>query len=194
MTRPTCIRRRDRRFRLWRDERGATIVEFAVVLPVLLLAVIGIIEVAIVLFISSTIESAVFEASRFGVTGNNDVPGVTREDRVRDIVERRTYGLVDMDRVEIEALVYATFADIGQPEPFTDANANASYDIGEDYIDVNGNGQWDPDMGAAGLGGPSDVVVYRLSYSWGILTPIVRDVLGESIRNVSSVAVRNEPF
>jgi Flp pilus assembly pilin Flp len=194
MTRPTCIRGRDRRFRLWRDERGATIVEFAVVVPVLLLAVIGIIEVAIVLFISSTIESAVFEASRFGVTGNNDVPGVTREDRVRDIVERRTYGLVDMDRVEIEALVYATFADIGQPEPFTDANANGTYDVGEDYVDVNGNGQWDPDMGAAGLGGPSDVVVYRLSYSWGILTPIVRDVLGESIRNVSSVAVRNEPF
>jgi Flp pilus assembly pilin Flp len=194
MTMPAVMRRRDRRFRLWRCERGATIVEFAIVLPVLLLAVIGIIEVAIVLFVSSTIESAVFEASRFGVTGNSDTPGVTREDRVREIVARRTYGLVDMDRVEIDTLVYQTFADIGEPEPFTDTNGNAAYEVGEDYVDVNGNGQWDPDMGAAGLGGPSDVVVYRLTYSWGILTPIMRDVLGENIRNISSVAVRNEPF
>ena len=32
--------------------------------------------------------------------------------------------------------------------------------------------QWDADMGAAGLGGPSDVVVYRLTYDWGIITAV----------------------
>ena len=59
---------------------------------------------------------------------------------------------------------------------------------------MNGNGQWDPDMGAAGLGGPSDVVVYRLTYDWGIITPVMREVMGESVKHVSSIAVRNEPF
>ena len=179
--------------RLRRDERGATIVEFAVIFPVFILAMFGIIETAIVLFVSSSIEAAVLEASRFGITGSL-TPGVSREDRVLEIVGDKTYGLVDMDQVDIQTLVYASFDDIGQPEPFEDENLNTVYDDPEPFTDVNGNGIWDADMGAAGLGGPSDVVVYRVSYDWGVMTPLIRNVLGESVRHVSSVAVRNEPF
>jgi Flp pilus assembly pilin Flp len=179
--------------RLRRDERGATIVEFAVIFPVFILAMFGIIETAIVLFVSSSIEAAVLEASRFGITGSL-TPGVSREDRVLEIVGDKTYGLVDMEQVDIQTLVYASFDDIGQPEPFEDENLNTVYDDPEPFTDVNGNGIWDADMGAAGLGGPSDVVVYRVSYDWGVMTPLIRNVLGESVRHVSSVAVRNEPF
>ncbi len=31
-----------------------------------------------------------------------------------------------------------------RPEPFTDKNGNLKYDVGEEYVDINGNGQWDP--------------------------------------------------
>ncbi len=179
--------------RLRGEEDGATLIEFALVLPVLVLAAVGGIETAIAIFISSSIEAAVLEASRYGVTGGT-VPGVTREQRVLDIVERKTYGLIDMDRVGVETLVYESFEHIGQPEPFDDANGNGVYDMGESFTDVNGNGQWDADMGAAGLGGPSDVVVYRVSYAWGIMTPMMREIMGDSIEHVSSVALRNEPF
>ncbi len=178
---------------LARDARGAVALEFALILPVLLTFFFGIIEVALSVFINSSIESAVFEASRFGVTGGT-TPGVTRQDRVLDIVGERTYGLVDMDTVTVDTLVYDTFSDIGKPEPFVDANANAVYDAGETFTDVNGNGVWDADMGLAGLGGPSDVVVYQLTYDWGIVTPLMRRVMGNSVEMVSSVAVRNEPF
>jgi hypothetical protein len=171
---------------------GATAVEFAVILPLLLLFILGSIEMAINLFIGSSIEAAVMEASRYGITGTE--AGVSRADRVMEIVGERTYGLIDMDQVEMDTLVYESFADIGKPEPFTDQDGNESYNAGEPFVDVNGNGQWDPDMGEAGLGGPSDVVVYRLSYDWGIITPLMREVIGESVRHVSSVAVRNEPF
>ena len=171
---------------------GATAVEFALILPVLLLFIIGSIEMAINLFIGSSIESAVMEASRYGITGTE--AGVSRADRVLEIVADRTYGLIDMDQVDMDTLVYESFADIGEPEPFTDQDGNASYNVGEPFVDVNGNATWDADMGAAGLGGPSDVVVYRLSYAWGIITPMMRGVLGDSITHVSSIAVRNEPF
>ncbi len=179
--------------RLQREEEGATVVEFALVLPVFVLAVVGAIETAMVIFISSSIESAVLEASRFGVTGGS-TPGVSRDEKVLQIVGQKTYGLVDMDKVGIETLVYESFDDIGQPEPFEDLNGNGIHDAGEPFTDVNGNGQWDADMGAAGLGGPSDVVVYRVNYAWGIMTPFMRGVMGDSIEHVSSVAVRNEPF
>ena len=94
----------------------------------------------------------------------------------------------------METLVYESFADIGKPEPFTDQDGNNAYNSGEPFVDVNGNGEWDADMGEAGLGGPSDVVVYRLTYDWGIVTPMMREVMGETVTHVSSVAVRNEPF
>ena len=132
----------------------------------LLLFIIGSIEMAINLFIGSSIESAVMEASRYGITGTE--AGVSRADKVLEIVADRTYGLLDMDQVDMDTLVYESFADIGKPEPFTDQDGNEVYNSGEPFVDVNGNGQWDADMGEAGLGGPSDVVVYRLSYDWGI--------------------------
>jgi hypothetical protein len=179
--------------RLFRDTGGSTIVEFAIVFPVFILMIIGTIEIAVVIFIGSSIESAVLQASRFGITGGSS-SGVSREERVLDIVGENTYGLVDMESVEISTLVYGSFADIGEPEPFEDDNGSASYDEGEPYTDVNGNGTWDPDMGAAGLGGPNDVVVYSVSYDWGIMTPIMQAILGDSVRHVSSVAVRNEPY
>ena len=37
-------------------------------------------------------------------------------------------------------------------------------------------------------------MVYRLTYAWGLVTPVLRQILGESVTHVSSIAVRNEPF
>ncbi len=190
----TSISRNRRTWRLvLRDKSGSTMVEFAIVFPAFLVMVLGIIEVAMVIFISSSIESAVLEASRFGITGGTS-GGISRQQRVLDIVSENTYGLVDMSTVDVETLVYGSFADIGEPEPFDDANGSGSFDDGEIFTDVNGNGMWDADMGAAGLGGPSDVVVYSVRYDWGVMTPMFQGIMGDSVRHVSSVAVRNEPY
>ena len=177
---------------LIRCDRGATALEFALILPALLLFIVGSIEAAIILFIGSSIESAVLQASRYGITGIE--VGMSRAEKVMQIVEDNTYGLLDMDTVNMETLVYDSFEDIGKPEPFTDDNGNNAWDDGESFIDVNGNGQWDDDMGAAGLGGAGAVVVYRLTYPWGVITPIMQRVLGGTVTHVSSIALKNEPF
>lgn len=174
-------------------ERGSPALEFALVLPVLLLTTVGTIEMAINLFIGSSIESAVLEASRYGITGGDDGT-TTRAERVLEIVKDRTYGLLDMTKVDLDTLVYDSFDNIGKPEPWVDANGNGAWDAGESYTDVNGNAQWDADMGEAGLGGPDAIVVYRVSYDWGIVTPMVQQLLGNSVHHESSVAVRNEPY
>jgi hypothetical protein len=173
-------------------DRGATAIEFALILPALLLFIVGSIEAAIILFIGSSIESAVLEASRYGITGKEF--GMSRQDRILQIVADRTYGLLDMDTVDMDTLVYDSFENIGKPEPLTDTNGNGSWDAGESFIDVNGNGVWDEDMGEAGLGGGGAVVVYRLSYPWGVVTPMLQQVLGQSVTHVSSIALKNEPF
>lgn len=179
---------------LRRDETGVTALEFALILPALLLFIVGSIEAAIILFIGSSIESAVLEASRFGITGGDGAEGVSRSERVLEIVEDHTYGLLDMSTVDVETLVYDDFDDIGKPEPLTDLNGNGIWDGSESYVDVNGNGRWDDDMGAAGLGGGNAVVVYRLTYPWGVVTPMLKKVLGRTVTHVSSIAIKNEPY
>lgn len=179
-------------WRLFRDREGSLAMEFAFAAPVVILALTGTLELLIVLFVGSTLESAVLDASRYGITGGAN-PGVTREQQVRDIIEDRTLGLVDMDKAQIDTLVYPNFNSVGEPEPYTDSNGNGTHEPGEPFTDINGNGQWDADMGAVGLGGPGDVVVYRVTYEWGMLTPLLAPIIGP-ITHTASVVVRNEPY
>jgi hypothetical protein len=185
------VTRRLRLRHLGRDARGDAAVQFALLAPALLLLVIGTFEFAIVLFVGGALESAVLAASRFGVTGIAE-EGVTREDKIRSIISQRTLGFVNMEEATIRTLIYGSFEDIGQPEPFTDGNGNGVPDPGE-YADVNGNGQWDDDMGRAGLGGPDDIVLYEVEYETTGITGLMRPILGQ-ITHRAAVAVRNEPF
>ncbi len=186
---------RRRLARLANDQRGAAIVEFALIAPVLMLFVVGIFEVAMILFVSNLLEGSVREAARYGITGYV-YEGYDRIAVIRRIVEHNSAGMIDMEKVRIDTLTYQSFSAIGQPEPFSDTNANGTWDAGEAFNDVNGNGQWDPDMGVNGAGSPGDIVVYRITYDWPMLTRYVDKWLGSGslITLSASYAVRNEPW
>lgn len=179
-------------FGFLRDREGSAAIEFAFAAPPFILALVGALEMLIVLFVGSTLESAVLDASRYGITGGEN-PGLTREEQVRAIIADRTMGLVDMNNTQIDTLIYPNFDSVGKPEPYTDDNGNGQYDNGEPFTDINGNTQWDADMGAVGLGGPGDVVVYRVTYEWGMVTKLFQPLIGP-ITHTSSVVVRNEPY
>lgn len=174
------------------DETGSVLVETAVGLPVLLSTILGILEIGNFIFVTAAVENAVLHASRFGVTGLTE-DGSSRIEQVRAIIEKQTFGQVDMDTVEIETLVYEQFGNIGAPEPFTDQNGSGDWDTGEPFVDVNGNGNWDDDMGSEGLGGGGDIVVYRVNYAASSLTGVA-DWATKKINISSTVAVRNEPY
>ena len=178
--------------RFLRDQRGGSVVEFAIMAPLTIMMLIGIVELGMVFLVSGSLENAVLASSRFGITGNA-VAGTTREEVIRDVIARNTYGLVPMDEVTIDTIVYDNFSDIGQPEPFADANANGVFDSGESFTDVNGNGQFDTDVGQVGLGGPGDIVLYRIRYQIQSLT-LLFDPFFTVIDHSATVAVRNEPF
>lgn len=178
-----------------RCRRGTSALEFALAAPAALLAACGVIDISMTMFVSTLAEGGLREASRLGITGYTPV-GVSRQDRILQVLSEHTIGLIDMATADITFRVYRGFEDIGKPEPFVDANGNHTYDAGESFNDVNGNGVWDADMGTAGIGGPGDVVVYTMTYSWTVLTPLVASVFGDNgtIRMTASVAVRNEPW
>ncbi|MBM3482908.1 MAG: pilus assembly protein [Alphaproteobacteria bacterium] len=190
------MRRLLRRARLVRcDQRGATAVEFAVIGSVLIFLIAGIVEFSLVMVVTNSLEASTSISSRVGKTGFADT-GLSREETILAEIEKRAGGLIDIDDVEITSQSYESFDEIGKPEPWNDANSDGVPDDGE-YTDINGNGQWDQDMGVAGFGGSDEVVVYNIKYDWEIITPLMREVIGGSDGAVSLSAqwvVKNEPF
>lgn len=181
--------------RFFRSTRGATAIEFVLGAPIAIFAVIGLIEMSMLIFVNTLVEGGLREASRFGITGA--VPaGKTRAEAIRDVLKENTIGLIDLDAATITEKTYSSFSEIGLPEPFGDTNDNDVCDAGETYTDVNGNATWDTDMGVSGVGGPGDVVLYTISFEWNLLTPVVNHVFGQDgkVPMTASVAVRNEPW
>src|SRR5437763_1798468 len=97
-------RRATGRGRLAADRRGAALLQFALVVPVLMLFIIGTIEIAIVLLVSGSIEASALAASRFGTTGATGSQA-TRLDTIKQMIADNTYGLVDMSKVQIDETV-----------------------------------------------------------------------------------------
>src|SRR5688572_11118415 len=104
--------------RLWRRSDVASAVEFSRVAMPLILTLLGALEVALILFVNVMLEGAIRDSARYGITGFTS-GGVDRATKIREIIEKRTIGLVDMAQVQIETLIYQSFSDIGKPEPFT---------------------------------------------------------------------------
>lgn len=177
------------------NEDGSPAVEFAFVAPLLILMMVASIELGLILFSTILMESGLRDAARYGITGN-EVPGLTRLERIVEIVSERTIGLIDMEEADVQVLVYPGFDTIGNGEDFIDGDGNGSYDAGETFTDSNGNGSWDEDIGVAGAGDSGDIVVYRMQYDWGLLTPLAGTVIGSGgiFPIEASIAVRNEPW
>ena len=177
------------------DERGIVAPEFAIISPLLIIMIIGIFELGTIMLVNSLMEGAMRDASRYGITGREE-EGVTREDYIRQMVDEKTLGFVDMDNVSLETLVYPDFGSIGDGETYVDGNGNGDYDEGETFTDTNDNGIWDSDIGEVGAGGADDVVLYRVRYDWEIMTPFFSNLLGSdgAFALQASIAVRNEPW
>lgn len=178
-----------------RNTHGGSAVEFAITAPVVILAVVGSLEILMTMFVSTLMEGAIREASRFGKTGF--VPaGSTREAEIANIINTNTFGLVTIAPADIKIQAYEDFDSVGKPEPYTDDNGNGQYDDGEPYTDINGNGEWDADQGSDGAGGAGDVVRYTVTYPWGFMTPVMANYahLTEAINLSATVVIRNEPW
>lgn len=186
------------------QEEGSAAIEYAMVLPVLILFILGTLEYSIIMYNGAVIEGATNYAARLAKTGYNNTstggtcasPSQTRAQYINCIVQSRLNTLMAPGNLTVVAKSYSAFNDIGQPEPYTDVNNLGHYVVGDPYTDINGNGQWDADMGVAGLGGPGDIVVYTVSYPWHLMTPLIQKFFGSSgtVTISSSAVVKNEPY
>ncbi len=179
-------------------------IELAIAFPVFILMLVGVVELAMLMFVQVAVEGGLREASRFGITGQDAGGGLTREQKIAEIVVDHAQNLVSIDSTDIELLVYEDFSSVGQPEPYIDADPNdgAEFKDGIDEFvpsqhDKNGNGTWDADQGDAGQGAGDSgaIVLYRVTFNWEWLTPFfAAAVAREKVNLEAAIAVRNEPW
>jgi Flp pilus assembly pilin Flp len=182
--------------RFTRARDGVTAVEFALLAPVLMLMMFGIIEFSLIMVAYNTMEGATAISSRLGKTGYT-ASGLTRQQTIINAIDDRAGSLIDISRITVASKFYKQYDQINDPEPYIDANGNSSYDAGENYTDINGNGAWDADMGSSGYGSAGDVVVYTVSYPWALMTPIISRIIGNeagAITITTHAVVKNEPY
>lgn len=175
---------------------GSTLVEYAVVLPILLLLMMGVVEYNTIMYAMAVLDGSIATAAREGSTGYV-ASGQTRQQFIYGLLQSRAQGLMQAANLSIASKSYADFASIGKPEPcITPSLAPCPGTPGVNFVDVNGNGIWDQDQGAAGLGGAGDIVVYTASYPWPVYTPILRPFLGSNgtFTLSASAVVKNEPY
>jgi len=213
--------------RFARQGDGATVIEFALIFPIVLMITFGIMEISLCMASLVTLEGGLKEASRYGITSQstappdiNQVPNafkVGNDNRLMTIgyiLNINTLDLIDLNQATITTTVYSSFSAVKDGEPFTDQNANGTYDgpgtaglpdpaKGEPYSDMNCNGVRDgPGASGGGVGAAGNIVVYTVNYNWRILTPIIGQWLGRpDPQNVghyiipmgASIVVKNEP-
>ena len=80
---------RTRGFRRLRDSKGATLVEAAIITPLLLLLTFSAIDFAALFFVDLSLQNGVNQATRFAVTGNL-MQGLSRENSIRTAMRQST--------------------------------------------------------------------------------------------------------
>lgn len=175
--------RRSTMRRFARAKRGAVAVEFAFVAFPFLLLLFGIVELALVFVVSTTIEGATESAARRIRTGEFQTSGATSKDNFRDLVCARmswlSGGCAGALIVDVQTFAVDDYQGMANDAP---QNPNA----------------FDPGATCFSPGGPGDVVLVRVYYPWTLFTPLLNDALqnmGDGKRLVSAVAAfRNEPY
>lgn len=178
--------------RLRAHERGASAVEFAMVVPVMLLMFMGFGELAYESYVKSVLTGALQKAGRDSTIQGAAALASTLDSsvltQVQTVAPSAAY-VTTPSRKNYEKFGYVS------PEPFTDANGNGTREAGECYTDINGNSAWDADPGGSGQGGASDAVVYTATIAYPRIFPLFGMLGWSSSATISdSTVLKNQPY
>ncbi|MBV1918090.1 MAG: pilus assembly protein [Sphingomonadaceae bacterium] len=176
---------------LRRDEKGAALIEFAIVAPVFLTLLLGAFEFGHMVYVKAVLQGSIHDAGRDAGLES----GAHNLSLVDSYVLNQVRIVAPQGAVVTSRKNYQNFYEVGKPEDFNDANGNELYDDDECFTDANGNGAWDSDRSMGGLGGADDVVVYTATVTYNRIVPLWK-MLGWDERNsVSATTIlRNQPF
>lgn len=157
--------------RLWHDRRGATALEYALLLPLLLGVIFVSIEITFILFADASLEAAANNVTRAGRIGITDPSG--------NVVRPTCVQLKNMMVVNLPGWVHSE-----------DLNFNVTvYHAGDTPPSVTSQCG-----GTSGSGNPGDMAIYTFSVERTGFTGFITWVTGggQFLRTSRSILVQNE--
>jgi len=160
---------------------GATALEFAIVAPVFLLALVGTIEVGIAYGAQAALQNAANAASRMVRTGQVQSGALTQQQFRTQICNNIQPLLACDTNLQIDVESYGggfSGAQFGTP--------------------LMPDGTLNPALNNFQPGNPCDVVLLRVFYKWQIITPLIGPMMANMPNNTmlmsATSAFRNEPY
>lgn len=191
MTRRAPLRAAWRRFRA--DRSGVVAIEFGIITPVMALFMMGIGDLLYGSYANSILVGAVQKAGRDATLQQNTSSTATTaiDNQVMAMVQKVAPAATYVSTREN----YTMFANVDKPEPFVDSNGDGIRQVGECYTDVNGNNQWDSDMGRSGVGGASDVAQYTITITYPRIFPVAKLLgWGATASLTAQTLLKNQPY
>ncbi len=149
-----------------RARDGITTIEFAVIVPTMLMLMMGVIEFAMIMFVNVAMEAATTTTARLGSTGYT-AAGSSQSQQIIANIMSQTAGLLNPSQITITAYSYTDLNQIPATAPTTPSQ----------------------DFGTA-----EKIVVYTVSYPWPVTTPIIKAIVGNTYTIKTRTVVQNEPY
>ena len=130
--------------------KGQTLVEFAIVVPIFFLLVFAVVDLGYMFYVNLTMQSAVRQGTRYGVTGQSNL-GSDRRSALIQMIKDKSNGLYDK-------------------------NVHVPKDPGINVIDPSQT-TFDNYTGtpvSENPGQPNQVIIVSLTYTWPLLTPVLK--------------------
>lgn len=163
---------------LWRDRRGASAVEFALIAFPFFGLLMGCLELAIVLFAGVSLDLAAAKVSRELRTGVTSKAANATAFATKVCAEMAWMGSDCASKLRVDVRTFTNFSLVTQaPDVIVDGEfANLQYTVG----------------------GGSEIQLVRVYYPWKVFTPLLKpgfSTLGSGEAVLSTVVVfKNEPF
>jgi Flp pilus assembly pilin Flp len=178
------------------NEDGASILEFALIAPVVMMMVMGTMDIGHSLFVRATLDGTVQDAAR-----SSSLEGATsliQQDLIDERVASTIRELAPGANVTVSRRYYKTFSTAAlarAEEVIEQSPGNLKCDRGESFMDANGNRVWDADGGSDGQGGAKDIVIITFKVSYPRIFPMA-PMLGwpANVEMESNSILANQPY
>lgn len=181
--------------RLFDDQSGAYVVEFAIVIPVFLILTIGALDLGHTLYTKAMIEGELQKAARDSAI--EDATSASRRAAIDLQLETAVKRIQPGATVAITRRTFKDFSTAKTPrkESYVETSGDATCNRGEKYVDSNKSGAWDTDSGIDGQGGARDVTVFTATMTYKRLFPTVA-LLGidQNVTMSAKAVLANQPY
>lgn len=176
--------------RLVEDKRGVSAVEFALAGPPLILMLMALFELGMRAYIGVQLQGTLDQAAR-KVTISSVTPAT-----INIFVQQRISAVLRSASVAVATKSYDDFTQVGKPEPITtDTAPIGTYNKGDCFLDINGNGVWNSDAGSTGNGSGDDVVYYTATVTYPALMPLGKWLGWSTTQTITATTMmRNQPY